>query len=250
MSVVRCHVEPGAWRNDEMALGEAESHHLVVVLRAKEGQPIVVFDGRGRVAECELAAPDRKVARVRVMMQREEPRPSVELVLVQGLPREQKLDLVVQKSVELGVSRIHPVQTDFAVMRVRGDNEQSKMDRWQKIALNAAKQCGAAWIPDIEPVQALQPALASMPPVDALLVCSLEPDAIPLHAAVAQIRDLAPKRIAAIVGPEGDLSAAERAAARSAGGRAISLGMHTLRSETASLFVLSVLAYEFLNGKR
>lgn len=229
-----------------MSLATEEVHHLRTVLRARAGQRVTLFDGRGRSADAEILELDRHGARLRVVQQHVHPEPAVELALIQGVPREQKMDLVVQKATELGVRRILPVQTDHAVMRVREDNGPAKRERWQKIALNAAKQCGCDWVPEVAPVQDLEACLAAMPRVDLLLVCSLEPDARPLREALCRAREGSPRSIAVLVGPEGDLSARERAAARNAGGRSVSLGSSVLRSETAALFVLSVLAYEFL----
>ncbi len=227
-----------------MELDHEEVHHLRAVLRGKVGQPVTLFDGQGRTAEAEVVVLERHAARARILRQAAEPRPDLQLVLVQGVPREQKMDLVVQKATELGVARILPVRTDHAVMQVRSDNEDSKRERWQRIALNAAKQCGAAWLPEIAPVQDFETCLAQWPGPMTALLCSLEPDARPLREALAALRENRPRTVVALVGPEGDFSARERALARNAGARPVSLGARTLRSETAALFVLSVLNYE------
>lgn len=248
MAGMRCYVEPAAWRADEMVLAEDEAHHLRTVLRGRIGAHLTLFDGRGRSAEVELVAVDRHGARLRVLQQHTRPPPAVELVVLQGLPREQKMDLIVQKATELGASRILPVATDHAVVRLREDNEAAKRGRWQKIALNAAKQCGSDWIPEVAPVQDLLACLGAMPRPDLFLLCSLDPDAVPLREALAAARGAAPRTIAVLVGPEGDFSARERAAARNAGARPVSLGLSILRSETAALYVLSILNYEFAAG--
>lgn len=242
---MRCYVEPAAWCAEEVVLGPEETHHLHTVLRARRQARVTVFDGCGRSAQAEILSLDRREARLRVLQQFIRPRPAVELVLVQGVPREQKMDLVIQKATELGVSRILPVQTDHAVMRVREEHEATKRDRWKKIALNAAKQCGSDWLPEIAPIQDLEACLAGMPRVDLFLHASLDPDARPLREVIAGARASAPRMIAALVGPEGDLSARERASARNAGARPVNLGSSVLRSETAALYVLSVLVYEF-----
>ncbi len=245
---MRCFVPPDSWQPHELTLPPEEVHHLRTVMRARAGTPVLAFDGRGRSAECEIVELDRRHARLRVIQQHDQPRPKPEFILLQGLPREQKMDFLIQKATELGVHRIRPVQTDHAVVRLRVEHEEAKRERWQRIALNAAKQCGTTWIPEIAPVQPLLECLTGMPRVDLLLVCSLEPDAIPLRAALQPARDGAPACVAVLVGPEGDFSARERAAARNAGGRPIRLGDSILRSETAALFVLSVLAYELASG--
>lgn len=245
---MRCYVPPSDWQAHELCLPAEEVHHLHTVLRARLGGTVTAFDGRGRSADCEIVEMDRRHARLRVIQQRVQPRPEPEFILLQGLPREQKMDLLIQKATELGVHRIRPVQTDHAVVRLREENEESKRERWQRIALNAAKQCGTAWLPEVEPVQPLLACLTEMPRVDLLLVCSLEPDAAPLRDVLRTARESHPASVAVLVGPEGDFSARERAAARNAGGRAVRLGDTVLRSETASLFVLSVLTYELSSG--
>lgn len=242
---MRCFVEPGRWSPGELELEGEEAHHLRTVLRVRVGQHIGLFDGQGRTAEAEVVALERHRARVRVLQQAAEPRSARDLVLVLGVPREQKMDLIVQKATELGVSRIYPVRADHAVMQVRSDNEDSKRERWQRIALNAAKQCGAAWVPQLEPAQDLETALASLAPPAATLLCSLDPDAAPLRATLETLRAQPPRTLALLVGPEGDFSARERALARNAGARPVSLGPRTLRSETAALYGMSVLTYEF-----
>ena len=241
---MRCFVEPEQWTPGELELVGEEAHHLRTVLRGKIGQNIEVFDGRGRAASAEIVSLERHAARVRILQQTHEPRPALALVLVLGMPREQKLDLVVQKATELGVARILPVQADHAVMQVRRDNEESKRERWQRIALNAAKQCGAAWLPEIGPVQELEACLVALPGPVTSLVCSLEPDAHPLRETLQAVRAGQPKTLAVLVGPEGDFSARERAVARNAGARPVSLGSRVLRSETAAIYILSVLTYE------
>jgi 16S rRNA (uracil1498-N3)-methyltransferase len=245
---MRCYVPPEHWQTGELILPPDETHHLRTVMRERVGASVVAFDGAGRFADCEIVEIDRRSARLRVIQQHAQPRPVPEFILVQGLPREQKMDLLIQKATELGALSIRPVLTDHSVVRVREEIEESKRERWQRIALNAAKQCGANWAPVVEPVRPLLACLAEMPRADLLLICSLEPDAKPLREVLQAARDVRPQSIAALVGPEGDFSARERAAARNAGGRAVRLSDSILRSETAALFVLSVLNYEFADA--
>lgn len=245
---MRCFIEPERWSTAEVELAGEEAHHLRTVMRARVGQIIGVFDGRGRTAEAEVISLERHAARVRVLQQNVESRPARELALILGVPREQKMDLVVQKATELGVARILPVRADHAVMQVRSDNEEAKHERWKRIALNAAKQCGAAWLPDIAPAEDLEACLTTLPGPAALLLCSLDPDALPLHSTLQAVRAAPPRVVAVLVGPEGDFSARERAVARNAGARPVSLGPRILRSETAALYALSVLIYEFGAG--
>lgn len=242
---MRYYIAPAAWSMDEMILAGEEAHHLLHVLRGKPGDQVRLMDGAGREALAEIINASRKEAGLRVIQQRRAPPPAIELTLMQAIPREQKMDFIIQKATELGVRHIMPVVSDHGVVRLKPGEDAGKLDRWRKIALSAAKQSGALWIPELHPVQPLADALANRPPFDVWMTCSLEPDALPLREVMQSIRNKHPKSIGFLVGPEGDLTARELAAARNGGARMVSLGGHVLRSETAALYVLSILQYEF-----
>ena len=227
-----------------MVLDATERHHLVDVLRAAEGAEVTVFDGAGREALARVDSIGRNDVRLTMVQQQTHPAPAVAVTLVQAVPREQRMDMILQKATELGACAILPVITDRCVVRLR-DADEGKRERWQKIILNAAKQCGTPWLPQLAPVQTMLDALGRLPPTDVCLVCSLEPDARVLRDVLAEIRARRPARITCLIGPEGDFSAREYAAARQAGARPVTFGSTVLRVETAALYVLSVLRYEF-----
>ena len=243
--MMRYYIDPAKWSPEEMILAGEEAHHLLHVLRGKQNEQIVVIDGRGRQAVVQIAEVSRHEARLTVMRQTSKPPPTVEITLVQAAPREQKMDVIIQKATELGVRHIVPVITDQCVVRLKPGEDSGKLERWRKIALSAAKQSGCLWLPEIHPVAPLMDYLTHMPRFDVWMTCALEPDTIPLRDVLTAARNNHPKSIGFLVGPEGDLTARERAAARNAGARMVSLGNQVLRSETAALYVLSVLQYEF-----
>lgn len=242
---MRCYIDPGQWSADEMVLGDEESHHLLHVVRGREREQLLVIDGRGREALVEIIEATRKQARVKVIQQRSVPPPAIAITLIQALPREQKMDLIIQKATELGVRELVPVVSDNGVVRIKTGEDAGKLERWNKIALSAAKQSGSLWLPQIHPVMPLLDYVSAMPRFDVWMTCSLEPDAQPLRALLQHVRSTSPEAIGVLVGPEGDLTARELAAARNAGARMISLGSQVLRSETASLYMMSILQYEF-----
>lgn len=244
--MIRCYVEPAGWSADRIVLDREESHHVARVLRGQPGQPVTVTDGRGREAEAEIGDIQRDEVTLLVRQQRAIREPRTRLSLIQALPREQKLDYVIQKATELGVQDLYPVVTDHAVARVRPGREEAKQDRWSKIAVNAIKQCHSVWLPTVHPVTTLDACLDALPSRDLIIACSLEPDAAPLPELIAALPAPAPTSIACVVGPEGDFTAREFAALRRAGARMVSLGPRVLRSETASLYILSVLHYLFV----
>ena len=156
------------------------------------------------------------------------------------------MDLIIQKATELGASEIVPVLTERAVVRLKEDRGAGKQDRWEKIALNAAKQCGAAWLPKIAPVQTLKDFLAARRAFGALFVCALDENARPIGEAIQAIRARPVSSVGVLVGPEGDFSAAEMEFIRAVGAISVSLGGSVLRSETAAIYALSILRYELL----
>lgn len=227
-----------------MALSPEEAHHLIHVMRAGVGDAVTVFDGAGTEAVARLAARAGKTVELEVVELRRHPRPYPAITVIQALIREQKMDMVVEKGAELGVSRIVPVAVERAVVRLGAKAAASRVERWRKIALGAAKQCGGSWIPGIDPVMPLAEALRIMPAPDLFLVASLEKDAVPIKAVMQKAQRVKPRTVSALIGPEGDLTQAELAAAKAAGATAISLGSAVLRAETAAICVLSILKYE------
>lgn len=242
---MRCYIPTGEWSATGLTARDDEAHHLVHVLRVKPGQPVEAFDGAGRSAAAEVEIIQKRLVQLRVLQQFEHPRPPVAITLIQAVPREHKMDLVIQKAVELGAAGIIPLLTRHSVPRIDRDRGGAKQARWDKIAINAARQCGSKWLPEIAPVRPFDAFLGAMPRFDLLLTCSLEPDARPLKQVIAAARGADPKTIAFLVGPEGDLNQQERAAIRQAGARPVRFGDLVLRSETAALYALGILKYEF-----
>lgn len=242
---MRCYIPSSDWSPTRLVANDDEAHHLIHVLRVKPGQPVEAFDGAGRSAQAEVEVIQKHRVELRVLQVREHPRPPVAITLIQALPREQKMDLVIQKAVELGAAGIVPVITRHSLVRLDKSGSDAKRDRWDKIAVNAAKQCGSYWLPAFAPVQTFDTLLKNLPDYDLLLVCSLEGDALPLKTVLRAQRGTPVKSVAFLVGPEGDLSQDERNEARRIGARPVTLGGLTLRSETAAIFALSILSYEF-----
>jgi len=248
----RCFVNPAAWDDRDLRLSPEEEHHLLDVLRALPGDFVTVMDGQGREAKARLTAVEtgRGAARRAVLELVEKVRavhPAVRLTLAQALPKGQRMDWIVEKATELGVTDILPVMTEHVVIRLREEQKRSRRERWQRIARSAAKQCRTNWAPEIRPVCGFSEALAVCAKADLFLVGALTPEARGLRTVLAEAAQRTrPRSLALLIGPEGDLSPAELAEAGRAGAAPVSFGPRVLRVDTAALFGLSVLASEIL----
>jgi 16S rRNA (uracil1498-N3)-methyltransferase len=225
-------------KQEVVTLSSEESHHLARVLRVQIGLAITLFDGLGNVAEGCIETISKTSVEVRISDRTSVPPPAVEIDLIQAVPKPDRWDLVMQKAVELGVSNIYPVLTQYTEFK---PNEK-KMARWEKIVLNAAQQCEVRWLPTLHPLGKFETMLSTLGSYDLVLVGSLYDGAQPF-------RDVSMdgiNKVALLIGPEGDFSPEEVDIAVTNGAIPISFGDRILRTETAAIFGLSVLAYELL----
>ncbi len=249
---MRCLIAVSQWSADEIELTPDESHHLVQVLRVKPGERVGLFTGQGHVAEGVFVALRQKLALVQVLSatRRITPPPAVAVTLMQAIPKHALMDGIIQKSVELGAQAIQPLMTERVIVRLSTSAGQlpgvaaQRCRRWQKIALEATRQCGVAWMPEVLPLRCLSATIADLAHYDLCLVGSLHADARPFRETMTQMRMSALRRVALIIGPEGDLTEAETTALRNAGARLVSFGAAVFRVETAALYGLSLLHYE------
>ncbi len=236
----RFYLPPSAWQAEPATLTGDEARHLSQVLRLQSGAAITVFDGCGRRA----AAAILTVARDRVTLQLGPPQPVPPILptiaLAQAIPKGKNMDLIVQKAVELGIATLQPLITRHTIVHPG----EGKADKWRRAALEACKQCGQDTLPAIPEPLAFSdwlPAGSAAPGLK--LIASLAPGARPLRQV---LRDHpGTTSVTLLIGPEGDFSDLETAAALAAGFLPVSLGEIVLRVETATLFCLSALRYEF-----
>ncbi len=243
----RCFLPAARWAEAEPELDEAESKHLAGVMRVQAGERLGLLDGEGRLGEAEVVAPHKKRTVIRILS-RTAAAPFVpRRILAQALVREQKMDWLIQKAVELGVHEIWPLQTDQAVVRIRPEEAEKKAARWQAIALAACKQSGNPWLPKIAPVRKLAAALAALPPApSAACFGALQPGAVILPEFFGRLKQQGCPQVAMFIGPDGDFSAGEIAALLAAGVQPVTFGPIVFRVETAALFILSALQYAWL----
>ncbi|MBI2517450.1 MAG: 16S rRNA (uracil(1498)-N(3))-methyltransferase [Opitutae bacterium] len=235
----------------EIRLGADESHHLVAVNRCQRGDPVAAFDGRGREWVCECIDPAKNSAVLRVKETRQaKPLPHA-ITLAQSLPKGSTMDEIVRQATELGAARIVPLLSERTQVHLEADRQDKKLEKWRTAAIEAAKQCGNPWLPELGPVQKFSDLLAATKAYDLRLVASLHPGAASLKAAIAHYRTThgrAPHKVLWLVGPEGDFSPAEMTAAVMAGFAPITLGPLVLRCDTAAVAALSVLGHELASG--
>ncbi len=233
---------PGTLGTDIVALSPEESHHLTRVLRVKAGQELALFDGQGTRAEGVVDSVTKKEVTVRITARETVPPPAVEITLIQALPKPDRFEMVLQKATELGVRQIQPVISTHTINRSKEPEKQ--LERWQTIVRNAAQQCGAAWLPNFQGLEKFSSILPLLGNFDAVFLGSLHPNANPFRQTFQGLEKAKIKTAALLIGPEGDFTAEEVNAAVAAGAIPITFGRQILRTETAAIFGLSVLAYE------
>jgi 16S rRNA (uracil1498-N3)-methyltransferase len=244
--VIRCHVPPEEWGGDTLLLPETEARHALRARRARPAETVEIMDGAGRRAEATLESLPGGAARARILRVRSVPRPCADLGLVVGLPKGDKSDAIVQKAVELGLRRLWMAVTEHAVPRLDAPRRAARVERWRRIAVEAMKQCGRAWLPDLRLFGSLDEALASRPMDDRWLFGSLDPAARPLRRLLEEIeRASGTSRLTVLVGPEGDFSIEEQRWLITAGVVPVSFGEAVLRVETAALYAASALVLFF-----
>ncbi|GAB1489862.1 16S rRNA (uracil(1498)-N(3))-methyltransferase [Opitutaceae bacterium] len=231
----------------EIRLSADESHHLVVVNRARVGDTVVAFNGRGTEWICALADARKNAAVLTVRLtQHARPLPYA-ITLGQALPKGSSMDAIVRKATELGAARIVPLESERTQVHLDGDRSDKKIEKWQVAALEAAKQCGNPWLPEILPLQSAAAYMEAATDYDLKLIASLHPGAQALKPVLATYQAThgrTPTRVLWMVGPEGDFTAAEMSRAVTAGFIPITLGPLVLRCETAAIYALSVLSHE------
>ncbi|MBM3469873.1 MAG: 16S rRNA (uracil(1498)-N(3))-methyltransferase [Armatimonadetes bacterium] len=233
----RFYAAPQLLDQEFLSFAPREGHHIARVLRLRPGTRMVVFDGR-READVELIEVGPSGVTARRMGPPSVSRRPVEIALIQGIPRSPRMDLVVRMGTEIGLSAIHPALTERTVI----EPGAARVDRWRRVAQEAARQCGRGDTPEIHTPAPLVEALAAVGPVD-LFVVPWESEARPIGEVVAERLF---HTAAILIGPEGGLTDGDVAAARAAGGQAVSLGALVLRTETAGLVATAMLLYERL----
>jgi 16S rRNA (uracil1498-N3)-methyltransferase len=243
----RFHLRPDHW--ESATLDAEESHHCLNVLRLSEGSRVTVFDGAGREGQAVIASTTGSKAILKISSTSTTPPPHCEITLAQAIPKGKNMDLIVQKAVELGTARIVPLLSDRTIVQIEASEVAKKREKWTAIALEACKQCGQNYLPEVATPVSPKTFAEQLDKADLHLIASLQPDARPIKTVLAE-RAQTPKRVTIFVGPEGDFTPAEIAMAKSHGCQPVTLGPIILRTETAAIYCLSVLGHELFSPRQ
>jgi len=230
-------------KNEMLRIEGDEVRHIRRVLRLKAGDEIIVFDGSGKEYEGTIVEerPSSVVIRIQNIFSSKK-ESHLEITLAQSLLKGEKMDYLIQKATELGVKKIIPFFSSRSVPLLEKSGRLKRHHRWERIAIEASKQCGRGVVPKIEPLQGYSEMLQSVSP-DPLRLILWEREKTNLKEVLG--KSIGKKEIFFIIGPEGGFSQEEIEEANKAGFLRVTLGRRILRAETASLCLLSILQYDW-----
>ena len=237
-------VTPQQISGDKIRIEGGYVNHMKNVLRMKLHEKAEISDGESRTYLCEVEAYEEDVAVLHILEEMEaDTEPASKLYLFQGLPKSDKMELIVQKAVELGVYQVIPVAMKRSVVRLDDKKAAKKADRWNSIAESAAKQAGRSRIPEVTMPLSYNEALKMAEELDVtLLPYELAGGMEVTREVIRQIKS--GQSVGIFIGPEGGFEPEEVDAAVSMGAKVITLGRRILRTETAGLATLAVLMFE------
>ena len=242
MGLHRVCVPPETLRQSTITLSSSIAHYIRHVLRLRVGDEIIAFDGTGQeylVRLTSMAATHVQGERLALLAPtRLAPKP---LILGQALPKGPKMDLIVEKCSELGLTTLVPLHTERTVIRETSERLATKMARWQRIAAAAARQCGRRTLLDVQPPMGLRDFCGCYRSAPVKLVCWEEERQQGLRQILESLTGQSP--IVLLIGPEGGLAVHEIEVARTEGFTPISLGLHLLRTETAAIVLTGIVRY-------
>lgn len=235
---LRFFVPPETLLADPVVITGDAHHHLRNVLRVKPGARVQLLDGSGNYCNTEIISVDTKQSTATVLGRGNKPQSGLKVALMQALPKGDKFDMVLQKGTELGVHRFQPILTEHAIPNLSPERMQKKVQRWQRIVSEAARQSRRYTLPEVAQPQPLVEALAEQSSAFKLILW--ESGAVPIAQAMPSEP---PDEVRLLIGPEGGFSEREVTAATKAGYQAIHLGPRILRTETAGLAATPILQY-------
>ncbi len=241
----RFYVPKSKIKKNEIIIDGKEARHVLDVMRLRHKDDVVVFDGEGNeyagfIKET-INRPKGLVVQI-THVKKTTDKSGAEITLAQAIPKMNRMDYIVEKATELGVTRIIPMVSERTVVRPRENACGKKTERWRKKAVAAAKQCGRRDLPVITDIEEYGDVVGETDRYDLVLMACLSGNTMPLKEALAGIRA---SKILFFIGPEGGFSPEEVASLKNRNNcRYVSLGQRVLKSDTAGLYLLAVVGYE------
>jgi 16S rRNA (uracil1498-N3)-methyltransferase len=245
-------VPPAAFRGRTVVVEGDDAFHIARVMRMRPGDRIIVCDGAGREAAAVLTRvePGRAEAETEQELRTSAGEPAWTVVIAQSLPKGDKMELIIQKGTELGAAAFVPFRSERAIVRYDGKQEAKRLERWRKIAKEAAEQAHRGRLPEVADVAAWRELLGTFADYDDVYFCYEKQGGEPAAGLRTRVRETMgrvadrPLRLLVVVGPEGGFTEREAAEAEAAGAKPAGLGARILRTETAALAALACLMYE------
>jgi 16S rRNA (uracil1498-N3)-methyltransferase len=237
----RFFIDPDQVRDPSISVMGEDVRHIRTVLRKGPGDLLTLLDGQGREYTVRITTIERSKIEAQIIDRKERTTASPVVTLGQGLPKSDKMDWIVQKATELGVSSIVPLVTERTIVKIK--DEEKRVARWRKICREAAMQSDR---PDIPMVEAIRPfggfVEHLVPGPQTLLLLPWEEGTQPIKEVLRRTQGL--EKVVVLIGPEGGFSQTEADLAKKEGFHLVSLGPNILRTETAAVAVLSMVLYE------
>ncbi|MES2599156.1 MAG: 16S rRNA (uracil(1498)-N(3))-methyltransferase [Verrucomicrobiota bacterium] len=240
MSLSRFHLSASEWQPDQLTLMGDEAAHCARVLRRNVGDAIEIFDGQGRVATGAITGLSKSAVKVRVDELKQHESRGQEIHLLPAMIKAEPFEWLLEKATELGAASVRPVITARTVVHLSGEHLDKKLHKWQRHMIESAKQCHTPWVPALERPRAFTDLVSKLPAESTRLIPALSEHSRRLH----EISFSAARPIFILIGPEGDFTDEEEAAAQEAGFQAITLGPLILRAETAAIATLAMVGHE------
>jgi len=250
----RYFVEPEQMTQRSVMLTGEDARHCVTVMRAKPGDRFIASDGQGRDVVAAIITAARDAVQAEIVQEiTDSAEMTWRITVAQSLPKADKLETVIQKCTEAGAFAFQPFLSRRTVVQLDERKEQRRMDRWRKIAKEAAEQSHRSKVPEIRAICNWQQLLAGFSAYNLVLLChedegradtGLRQTLADFRRSLATAPDTAAPNVLLIVGPEGGFAPEEAEAAAASGAKAVGLGKRILRTETAALYALACIAYE------
>ncbi|MDO7788237.1 16S rRNA (uracil(1498)-N(3))-methyltransferase [Desulforamulus aquiferis] len=241
--MARFFIEPHQIREDSAVITGPDVKHIVRVLRMEPGATLTLLDGRGKAFKAEISEIHKEEIKCRLLGKEDQiSEPNLKVTLVQGLPKGDKLESIIQKCTELGVHRIIPLAAKRSVVRLEGKKIIERQERWQRVALEASKQCRRSEIPSVDRLSSWEEVFTGIP-AGALLLLPWEGEKMQHLSKVLLVES--PREVYIFIGPEGGFEPEEVDRAVKEGCHRVTLGSRILRTETAGPATLTMVLFHY-----